>query len=338
MLGKVSWLSGVRTLIVKMSSLGDVVHMLPALTEAACHVPGLRVDWVVEDSFAAIPAWHPAVDRVIPIALRRWRRALGRPTTWREMSCFHRALRERAYDLVLDSQGLLKSALVSLLARGERVGLERCSAREGVASMAYHHAYPAPRELHAITRNRLLMAQAMGYTTDAATEAEPDIRYGLEAPPLPPVLGMPEDFLVCLHGTARPEKEYPEDHWVIVLRTLTASGRAVVLPWGNERERVRAERLAMAVPEARVLPRLGLAELAGVIGAARGVIGVDTGLMHLAAAFRRPGVGLYPATPPGLYGVLPEAGAPPMLNLSAPDELQPEAVVATALDLFFRGE
>jgi len=320
-------------LIVKMTSLGDVVHMLPALTEAVGHVPGLRADWVVEDSFAAIPGWHPAVERVIPIALRRWRRAPGKGATWREMARFRRELRQRQYDLVVDGQGLIKSALVSLFARGERAGLDRRSAREGLAALAYGRAYPASRGLHAITRNRLLMAQALGYEIQGAASWESDIHYGVSPPHVEMAERLPEDFLVCLHGTARPEKEYPEAQWATLLRLLLAAGHAVVLPWGNDREHSRAQRLALAAPGARVLPRLGLGQLAGVLGAARGVIGVDTGLMHLAAAFHKPGVGLYPATPPGLYGVRAEAYAPAMVNLAAAGELQPDRVAARVLEL-----
>lgn len=317
-------------LIIKMTSLGDVVHMLPALTEAASRVPGLRADWVVEEGFAAIPGWHPAVGRVIPSALRRWRRGLGTGATWTEMAAFRRAIRVEQYDLVLDAQGLIKSALVARLAHGPRAGLARGSARESLACLTYARRYPAPRELHAITRNRLLTAQALGYTMGA----EDDLRYGL-APPTPfQLAGLAADYVVCLHGTARAEKEYPEAHWADLLARIAALGLGVALPWGNAREKARAERLAATLPAAVVLPRLGLSELGGLIAAARGVIGVDTGLMHLAAAFRKPGVGLYPATPPARFGAFAEADAPALINLSRPDELTLEAVATTFSGLF----
>ncbi len=307
-------------LIIKMTSLGDVIHMLPALTEAAIQIPGLRADWVVEEGYAAIPAWHPAVTRVIPSALRRWRSGRGRP--WVEMAAFRRAIQARKYDLVLDAQGLIKSALVSLLALGPRAGLARGSARESLACLAYARSYPAPRELHAITRNRLLAAQALGYPCGAESE----LRYGLGAPRPFTVAGLTADYVVCLHGTARTEKEYPEQDWTPVLARIVASGLGVALPWGNEREKARAERLAARLSRAVVLPRLGLPELAGLISASRGVIGVDTGLMHLAAAFQKPGIGLYPATPPQRYGAYAEADAPHLINLSRPEDLTPESV------------
>lgn len=309
-------------LVIKMTSLGDVVHLLPALSEAAGHVPDLRVDWVVEEGFAAIPAWHPAVARVIPSALRRWRRNLGQRATWAEMAAFRRTLQTQEYDLILDAQGLIKSAWVTSLARGPRAGLARGSARESLACLAYARRYPAPRELHAISRNRLLAAQALGYPMGA----EAELRYGVTAPAPFPVAGLAADYVVCLHGTARAEKEYPESDWAALLARVAALGLGVALPWGNAREKARAERLAANLAGAIVLPKLGLAELGGLIAAARGVIGVDTGLMHLAAAFRKPGVGLYPATPPARFGAYAEADAPALINLSRPEELTPAAV------------
>lgn len=309
-------------LIIKMTSLGDVVHMLPALTEAAARLPGLRADWVVEEGYAAIPAWHPRVERVIPSAIRRWRRGLGTRATWAEMAAFRGAIQAREYDLVLDAQGLVKSALVTRLARGPRAGLAPGSARETLACLAYARRYPAARELHAITRNRLLMARALDYEMGA--EAAP--RYGVAAPAAWPVPGLAKEYVVCLHGTARAEKEYPESDWAALLTRVSASGLGIALPWGNAAERARAERLAATLAGARVLPKLGLIELGGLIAAARGVIGVDTGLMHLAAAFRKPGIGLYPATPPERFGAYAEADAPALINLSRPESLAPEAV------------
>lgn len=318
-----------RVLIVKMTSLGDVVHLLPALTEAAAHVSGLTVDWVVEEGFAAIPAWHPVVDRVIPSAIRRWRRQLGAAATWREIAAFRRTIRARDYDLVLDAQGLLKSALVALQAHGPRAGQDFASAREPLACLAFQRRYAAPRSLHAITRSRLLLSQALGY----AMGDEADIRYGLTAP-----LAAASEGVLCLHGTARPEKEYPEAHWVELLRRLVGAGMQPLLPWGNDRERARADRLVAAVPGATRLPRLDLAAMGGVIAACRGVIGVDTGLMHLAAAFRKPGIGLYPATPPERFGARAEADAPAIVNLSQPGDLQPGSAFLRLSELVFAGK
>jgi len=317
----------VRILIVKMSSLGDVVHMLPAITDATAHIPDLTVDWVVEEGFAAIPAAHPAVRRVIPIALRRWRKALLSGSTWREIGQFRDEVRADPYDWVLDTQGLIKSAAVDVLAHGRRGGHACTSAREPLAALVLHRRVDAPRELHAVLRNRLLTAAILGY------ELQPNapLHYGLTLPPSVGNLALPPRYLVGLHGTARAEKEYPVSLWQALIRALHAAGWPVLLPWGNASEQQRAELLAEA--GGQVLPRLDLSQLASVIAASSGVVGVDTGLMHLAAALRKPGVGLYPATDPVRFGVLPEADAPVMHNLYKAEDLVPEAVAAKLLEM-----
>lgn len=323
-----------RILIVKTSSLGDVVHMLPALTDAAHAMPGLSADWVVEEGFAAVPAWHPSVARIIPIALRRWRKQLGEATTWRELAAARRALGERAYDAVIDSQGLLKSALFTRWTRGPRWGYDWASCREPLASLFYTQRVHVPRELHAIERNRRLLAAALGYPlNDAALD------YGLStlAERLPPSpLGLPERYVVALHGTSRIDKEWPEAHWIAVGLALAQRGLALLLPWGNPREHERAQRIATALPGSQVLPRLGLNELAAILARAQGVLGVDTGLMHIAAALGRPGLALYPATAPALTGVRSASGHPPIPSLTPLDGLTPEQVserLLTALKL-----
>jgi heptosyltransferase-1 len=310
-----------RILVVKTTSLGDLVHMLPALTEAAAALPGLRADWVAEEGFAAVPALHPVVERVIPVALRRWRRAPLSGQVRREWGEFIKSLRSENYDLVLDSQGLLKSAVLAAFAHGPRAGLDFASAREPLASLVYRYRYPVPAEWHAITRNRSLTAQALGYTM----AAENTFSYGV----LPPAVDgsdLPAEFIVALHGTARPEKEYPEADWLELIGRINAAGLPVLLPWGNDREHARAQRLVTSGSNVRVLPRLGLADIFAILGRAKAVIGVDTGLMHLAAAFRKPGIGLYPATPPARFGARSEPDAPVIVNLSDPASLTPRKV------------
>lgn len=286
-----------RLLLVKMSSLGDVIHALAAVSDARRILPCLRVDWVVEEGLAEIPAWHPAVDRVIPIGLRRWRRA------WRatrgERRAFRARLRERRYDLVLDAQGLIKSALVARQARGPRWGLDRRSAREPLAALAYGHRVAVDKAQHAVPRLRQLFAKALGYEL-------PDIAadYGIDRSSLP---ASPYGAdLVFLHGTTWETKHWPEEYWQALAMQAAQTGRRVLLPWGGETERVRAERIAAAAPQAiEVLPRLDLGELAGVLGGVRAVVGVDTGLAHLAAALGVPSVTVYGPTQPdrtGTYG------------------------------------
>jgi len=287
----------VRLLLVKTSSMGDVIHALVAVSDAARAIPDLRVAWVVEEAFAEIPAWHPAVERVIPVALRRWRRTPWRPTVWRQWRAFRGMLRASRYDCVLDAQGLLKSALVTLQAPGFRVGLDRDSAREPLAALAYRRRFRVARDRHAIDRLRALFAAALDY---ALPTGPPD--YGLGPARFPVPAALPGPYLVFLHGTTWASKHYPEADWIALGQQAAAAGYTVCLPWGNEAERARAARIAAVVSRARVLERLPLTAVAGVLAASRGVVGVDTGLAQLAAALGVPAVTLFGATRPGLTG------------------------------------
>jgi heptosyltransferase-1 len=287
-----------HVLVVKTSSLGDVIHTLPALTDAMQAHPDLRFDWVVEEAFAEIPAWHPAVDTVIPVAVRRWRRHPFKTIFGGEWTRFKRSLRSREYDKVIDAQGLIKSALLTRMARGRRHGLDRSSAREPLASFAYHYRVPIARGQHAVTRTRQLFARTLGYPVP---EGLPD--YGIErsrfVKPDPHV-----NYLVFLHGTTWPTKEWPEPYWVELAQIANAAGFPVRLPRGNAQEYARAQRIAKAGEAVEVLPAMGLSQIAEELANAQAVVGVDTGLAHLAAALSVPSVTLYGATQPGLTGTV----------------------------------
>ncbi len=285
-----------RVLLIKTSSLGDVVHALPALTDAHQAHPNIRFDWVVEESLVDIPGWHPAVDRTIPIASRRWRRepwalAVDGRRLWH-------ALRGRRYDLVLDAQGLIKSALLSVIAHGRRYGLARDSAREPLAAWVYHHGISIDRNQHAIDRLRQLFAAALRYPAP-----QTDVDYGIShdrvGSALHPVSG---NYLLFLHGTAWPSKHWPESYWRELIRLANNDDFLVLLPSGNALEKARAERLTADNPRAQALPALGLSALAGLLADAAGAVAVDTGLGHLAAAVAAPCVSIYGATDPGLTG------------------------------------
>ncbi|WP_028241556.1 lipopolysaccharide heptosyltransferase I [Stutzerimonas azotifigens] len=286
-----------RVLVIKTSSLGDVVHTLPALTDARRAIPGIRFDWVVEEGFAEIPAWHPAVESVIPVAIRRWRKAPLR--TWRsgEWSTFRQRLAAGGYDLAIDAQGLLKSAWLTRYVKAPVAGLDRHSAREPLASCFYDRRYPVPVEQHALERVRQLFAQALGYSLDGAPPAD----YGLDRRRLAGGSAA-QPYLLFLHGTTWPSKHWPEEHWRALAEQVTAAGWALRLPWGNAAERARAERIAEGLPDADVLPRLNLAGVAAQIAGARACVAVDTGLGHLAAALGVPSISLYGPTRPGRVG------------------------------------
>ncbi len=305
-----------RVLLVRTSSLGDVVGGLPVATDMARTVEGLELHWMVEDTLAELPRLHPAVSRVIPVRTRAWRRAPFGAETRREFGEFRRAVREAAYDRVIDVQGLMRSAWLASFARGPHCGYDRRSVREPLATLFYDRRYPVSVTIHSVERMRRLAAQALGYEVPAQPH------YGLAADlPRPPWLG-PEPYLVALHATARPEKLWEEANWVELGRRAAAEGLCVVFPWGAADEEERAVRLAAAIPGARPAPRLGLTEAAAMLAGAAVVVGVDTGLIHLASAVGAPAVALYRATWPEYNGVvgpgfianLGGPGAPPQVD------------------------
>lgn len=290
----------VRLLIIKTSSLGDVVHNLPAVSDIVSHTPGAEIDWVVEESFAEIPRLHPKVRRVIPVALRRWRRQLLSPATWRDVSRFRRELKAETYDKVIDTQGLVKSAWLARMARGPSYGQDKATAREPLAASFYDHRFHVARGRHAVERNRDLVAQALGYTLP---QSPPD--YSMRAPQASFSFAVPEKFMIGLHATSREAKRWPVAHWAALGRELEGHGIALLLPWGSAEEEQHAREISQSLKNATVLPRLSLRELAALMGRAQAVVGVDTGLVHLAAALGRPTVAIYTDTSPALTGVRP---------------------------------
>lgn len=308
-------------LFIKTSSLGDVVHHMPALTEARRVLPQARFAWVVEEAFAPLAALHPAVDEIIPVASRRWRNALIDPATWREVRGFARSLRARRYDEVIDTQGLLRTALIARLARGRRHGYDAASIREPMASRFYDMRHAVERNQHAIARNRTLTGLALGYAPHGA------IDFGLDRA----VLRGPgrSATAVLLHATARRDKEWPEARWIEIGRSLLARGVTPVLPWGSEIERARSARLAEELPGAVVPPRRPLGEVARLIAGAEVVVGVDTGLLHLAAALGVPLVSIFVGSEPGLTG---PKGAGPIATLGGKGACPQATEVLAAID------
>ncbi|MDY4377039.1 lipopolysaccharide heptosyltransferase RfaC [Pectobacterium brasiliense] len=287
-----------RVLIVKTSSMGDVLHTLPALTDAMQAIPGIQFDWVVEEGFAQVPSWHPAVSRVIPVAIRRWRKSWFSAPIRQERAEFTRQLRQYRYDAVIDAQGLIKSALlVTRLANGKKHGLDCKSAREPLASWFYNYRHPISRRQHAVERVRELFAASLNYR-------KPTERgdYSIASRFLSQSPADANRYLVFLHATTRDEKHWPEAHWRELIALLAPSGLRIKLPWGAEHEHQRALRLAEGFPHVDVLPRLTLQQVAEVLAGSKVVVSVDTGLSHLTAALDRPNITLYGPTDPGLIG------------------------------------
>ncbi len=285
-------------LLVKTSSLGDVIHALPAVSDARALVADVRVDWAVEETFAAVPRLHAGVTGVLPVAIRRWRRTWWRDAIRSEIAACVRNLRRQRYDAVIDAQGLFKSALIALAARGTRYGLDFRSSREPLA-LCYHRTFRVSWELHAVERNRLLLARALGYEVPAGCT------YGISAAPRRFDWLAAGPYAVLLHATSGDYKLWDERNWVALGEAFNSSGVSCVLPWGSGGERARSERIAGKLRAATVPPLLSLDDLAGLLAGAKAVVGVDTGLAHLAAALGAPTVGVYCGTDPaatGIYG------------------------------------
>ena len=256
-------------LLVRMSSLGDIVHTFPAVSNLKRHRSGAVLHWLVKDQYVDLAQMHPGVDRVLP---RSGGRAL---------------LRESAYDAVIDAQGLIKSALIARQARGPLHGFAWDTAREPLASLFYRHKYSFAQSDHKIVRYRGLVARALGVAVDTV------IDYGLTAPAAPAWLPAGGEYVVLLHSTARAAKLWVESSWIAAGAALEARGLTCVLPYGGADEQARAQRIAQALQRAVVAPRMNIVEAAGLVAHAAAVIGLDTGLTHLAAAFSTPVVGVF---------------------------------------------
>ena len=307
-------------LFIKTSSLGDVIHHMPAVTEARMRWPATRFGWVVEEAFAPLARLHPAVDHVIPVTMRRWRDNGFMPPVWPEIGQFRRALRARRYDAVIDTQGLLKSAVLARMARGPRYGYDTASIKEPAASWLYDVGHPVEWSQHAIARNRALTAISLGYEPDGP------VNYGLDRARIARPVSQP--YGVLLHATARAEKQWPEESWRALASAL-GNTIDLVIPFGSDAERERAQRIASASPRARVPERQPLDDVARMIAGASFVAGVDTGLLHLAAAFGVPLVAIFVGSEPGLTGPL---GTGPIKVLGAKGVVPSLDEVAAAVE------
>ncbi len=288
-----------RVLIVKVSSLGDVIHTLPAVSDAYRAKRGLRFDWVVEEAFAEIPGWHPAVDKVIPVAFRRWRKNLFK--TWRsgEFSAFKKNLQEHHYDLVIDAQGLIKSGIISRISKGLTVGLSNRTIREPMATLFYNVVYTVPWQQHAVERIRDLFSRTFNYTVDYKTcDYGIDTNRFMRGPAT-------EKYLVFFHGTTWASKLWPDQYWQKLAMLAGQEGYRVKLLWGNDEELIRARAIAKAANNVDIMNQQSLTDIARVLVNCQGVVAVDTGLGHLAAALSVPAISLYGSSNPeqtGTYG------------------------------------
>ncbi|WDD93207.1 lipopolysaccharide heptosyltransferase I [Burkholderia sp. FERM BP-3421] len=288
-----------KILIVRVSSLGDVVHNMPVIADIRRRHPDAQIDWLVEESFADLVRLVDGVRNVLPFSLRRWRKRLGSGATWREIGAFRRRLAEEHYDLVIDCQGLIKTAWIASWARGPLVGLGNRTDGAGYewpVRFFYDRRVPIAPRTHVVERSRQLAAAALGDPAPAPTDP---IAFGLDTGAAARALAaldlnLPVPYVVFVHATSRADKQWPDAAWRELGQALVRRGASLVLPWGNEAERITSERLAAGFGAAAIVPpRLSLPAVVGLIDGAAATVGVDTGLVHIAAALKRPTVELY---------------------------------------------
>ncbi|MBA3661479.1 MAG: lipopolysaccharide heptosyltransferase I [Gammaproteobacteria bacterium] len=285
-----------RVLLVKTSSMGDIIHTLPALTDATHAIKNIQFDWMVEESFASIPAWHPSVSKVIPVALRRWRKNIFSKETYQGLHALRSLLKNESYDLILDAQGLVKSAFLTFFAKGKRAGLDFKSARESYASFAYQEKYPVNFYQHAVIRMRNLFSLALNYplkNTLPQFGITPTTTHREKNP-----------YLVFLHGTTWESKQWPEAYWIQLASLAQSANFHIKISGGNDEEVARAKRIARNIENVEVLPYVKIPQMFTILSGAQAVITVDTGFGHLAAALNIPTVSLYGSTNPIYTGAL----------------------------------
>ncbi len=298
-----------KILLIKTSSLGDVVHNLPVVTDIRRNFPNAVIDWVVEEAYLPLVQLHPGVHEAIPVAIRRWRRRPLKFATWTEMRKLRQTFRHDPYELVIDTQGLIKSALLAAAAQGRRHGFDAASAREPIAARFYDVCHHVARSQHAVVRNRELAARALGYRNGDTVD------FGLRSGASPRDKAS-DCRIVLLHSTSRADKHWPEERWLELGNLIESAGGSVVLPWGSSSERLRSERIASSLRHAQIPGALSIQAVAALLAQCSGVAGLDTGLTHLAAAFGTPVAAIYCATDPGLTGVY---GSSRAQNLGGPD-------------------
>ena len=283
-------------LLVRVSSMGDVLHNMPIVADIKRHFPHANIDWVVEEGYVSLVRLNPLVRKVLPWGLRRWRKSLGRKETRAEIGAFFRDLRAVEYDYVFDTQGLVKTGILMGAARGKhKVGMANGtegSGYEGFSRIFHSRSIPVARRTHAVARGRVIVAEALGFKVDTPAD------FGLpEVPadePRPQWMGA-APYAVFFHGTARDAKKWAPANWIELGKALAPM--PVLLPWGSDKEKAEAEALAAAIPNARVLPKLPMGDAVMLARRAALAVGVDTGLTHIAAAFSRPVVEIYTDSP-----------------------------------------
>ena len=316
-----------RILIVKTSSMGDVVHALPAISDIARAMPRAQIDWLVEKGFAAIPGQHAAVQRVITLQWRKWRQSLWGANTREAIRTWRTEMGRQRYELIIDMQGLVKSATFAMFAQGPRGGYDWQSIREPLASLTYQHKAQVALDLHAVDRCRRLAAQLLNYPVP---DTPPDFGLRTGQRPWTPGEG---PFAVLIPCASRPEKLWPLENWVAIGNELRDKGWQLAIMWGSPEEQTLAQAIASKT-DGQAPPFLTVAQVSDTLAHAEVVVGLDTGMSHIAAAHGRPTVGIYCDHEPGLAGL---RGSGPVISLGGKGQTPSLAEVQVALQQVLSG-
>lgn len=322
-----------QLLLVKTSSMGDLIHTFPALTDLEKNHPNeYEITWVVEESFADIAKMHPMTKEIIVFGSRRWKKNLFKAETWQEFKQLKNSLKSQKWDLIVDCQGLIKSAVITKIAAQKKqiptFSYSKESIRDPFAAKFYQHGFTVDKNITAIERNRQLFSKIFNYTPEVL--ADFGIQHWAETSPLTPE----QPFAALIHGTSAENKEWPEAKWVEIGNYLFEKGLISILFWGNEREKERAERMASQIPNAIVMPKVSLQEAGLILSKASLIIAVDTGLAHLANTQDRPIIGLFLGSPANYAGVIPTQNNQHAINLGGKGENPEVSEVITAIESF----
>lgn len=322
-----------KLLLIKTSSMGDLIHTFPALTDLSRNCQGeYEITWVVEESFVDIAKMHPMTKEVIVFGSRRWKKNIFKRETWQEFNTFKKQLRSEKWDLIVDCQGLFKSAMITKLAaqKGKipTYSYSKASIRDPFAARFYDHGYSVEKGLTAIERNRQLFGKIFNYTP--APLADFGIQHWNEISELTPE----HPFAALIHGTSAENKEWPEEKWVAIGHWLSEKGLISILFWGNAREHERAIRIAEQIPNAIVMPRVSIQEAGLILSKASLIIAVDTGFAHLANTQDRPVIGLFLGSHANYAGVIPTEQNPHAVNLGGKGENPDVSEVIQTIESF----
>jgi len=304
-------LSNPKILLVKLSSLGDVLHNLPIVWDLRARLPNAQIDWVVEEAYVHLltplvsQAGFKGIDRIIPFGLRRWKKNLLKLSTWKQFFTFKKALQSVQYDYLIETQGLLKSALVCALARKSPnavvAGLANATQHSGyepVARTFYNQNVQVPVDCHAVDRSRWVMSSALVWPLiDRSNTPLFYPKTYTQTLLEKPIMGLQKPYVLCFHSTAREAKRWPNQDWIALGKELAGRGYQVVFPWGNASEKRVSQELAKHIPDALIPPAFSIKDAFSVIAGAALIVGVDTGLTHLAAVLGKPTVEIYCDSP-----------------------------------------